>query len=382
MYFAVASYLEDNFREINLFFSDFLCKNFFSQSFFRKTLFCTVSSGFQGTFELTEKMEEETYSSIFTALKHPVRRGILRMLSEQPMSFSDVLGKLTIDSAHLSYHLGNLGSLVFKNQDEKYQLSYVGRAALNLMYGIEEPKKEITKNKPTHNLARLAVIILITALILTGAYLTSVTAYEQMYSLPTSSGGTYGKPEVVKTDQGNVTFTTYIWTRAPPPEGLVIDRVSYIAVKCLFSDNITQGTQGIYNVTIRYLEYSTVDGAYIPKEKIYAGWFSPTEMQENYIFRGFVDVPGTIGVSETQQPIVRDIVVTAFANTSGPITREFDIEAPRYGNAYMLTQPYRAMGFEFIAAGTVLCVLTLATALFILPWWKFREITRHEHEAS
>lgn len=198
---------------------------------------------------MTEKMEEETYSSIFTALKHPIRRGILRMLSDKPMSFSDILSKLTIDSAHLSYHLGNLGSLVSKSPDEKYQLSYVGRAALNLMYGIEEPKREITKKKPAHNLARLSVIILIIALILAGWHLTTITTYEP-YWLPYETFAMQGN-RTVETERGNVTFTTYIHTRSPPPEELTIDRLAFISVRCLFSENITQGTQGIYNVTIR-----------------------------------------------------------------------------------------------------------------------------------
>lgn len=298
------------------------------------------------------------------------------MLSDKPMSFSDILSKLTIDSAHLSYHLGNLGTLVSKSPDEKYQLSYVGRAALNLMYGIEEPKGEITKKKPAYNLVRLSVIILIIALILTGWHLTTITTYEPTYSLPCEAIAMH-ENRTVETERGNITFTTYIRTWAPPPENLVIDKVAYISVKCLFTENITQGTQGIYNVTIRYLEYSPVDGGiYIPKEKTYTDWFSPTEMRDDYIFRGFVSIPGSIGLSESQQPIPKDIVVTVLTNTSAPIkSAPFRIEAYRYGNVYIPTQPYRATGFKFIAAGTLLCIVTLITALFILPWWEFREIT-------
>jgi len=333
--------------------------------------------------KLTEKMEEETYSSIFTALKHPIRRGILSMLSDKPMGFSDILSKLTIDSAHLSYHLGNLGSLVSKSPDEKYQLSYVGRAALNLMYGIEEPKREMTKKKPAHNLARLSVIVLIIALILAGWHLTTITAYERMYNVPGFGSIAKYENKTVETERGNITFTTYICTITHPPESLTVSLSALIYVKCLFSENITQGTQGIYNLTIRYLEYSTVDGGiYISKEKTYTGWFSPTEMQENYIFRGFVDIPGSIGLSETQQPIVRDIVVTAFANTSWPITSGFTIEAPRYGNAYIPTQPYRALGLKFIAAGTLLCIVMLITTFFILPSGSFREIARHQSKTG
>ena len=82
--------------------------------------------------------EEEPYSSIFASLKHPVRRKILRMLSEKPRSFSEILEAFKVSSSHLTYHLENLGELVSKTDDGKYKLSTFGEAAVATMSRVEE----------------------------------------------------------------------------------------------------------------------------------------------------------------------------------------------------------------------------------------------------
>lgn len=71
--------------------------------------------------------EDEVYSTIFTSLKHPVRRKILRMLSEMPRSFSEVLEALGISSSHLTYHLESLGELSFQDGERKIQAVHVRR---------------------------------------------------------------------------------------------------------------------------------------------------------------------------------------------------------------------------------------------------------------
>ncbi len=94
--------------------------------------------------------EEETYSTIFASLKHPVRRKILRMLSEKPRNFSEILEALGISSSHLTYHLENLGELVFKMGDGKYKLSTFGEAAVTTMSKVEEaPKVTELKRRPS-----------------------------------------------------------------------------------------------------------------------------------------------------------------------------------------------------------------------------------------
>jgi len=82
--------------------------------------------------------EEEIYSTMFSSLKHPARRKILRMLSQKPMSFSQMLDAVGVSSSHLTYHLENLGELLTKSEDGQYKLSTFGVAAVNTMKIVEE----------------------------------------------------------------------------------------------------------------------------------------------------------------------------------------------------------------------------------------------------
>lgn len=82
--------------------------------------------------------EEEIYSIMFSSLKHPVRRKILRMLSEESMTFSQLLEALGVSSSHLTYHLESLGELLSKTEDGSYKLSSFGQASVATMKGVEE----------------------------------------------------------------------------------------------------------------------------------------------------------------------------------------------------------------------------------------------------
>ena len=82
--------------------------------------------------------DEEVYTTIFNALRHGVRRRILRMLSETQMTFTALNDKLNISSSHLTYHLDSLKELVSKD-DASYRLSVFGRAAVDMMNGVENP---------------------------------------------------------------------------------------------------------------------------------------------------------------------------------------------------------------------------------------------------
>ena len=126
-----------------------------------------------------EELEEETYSLIFTSLKHTIRRRIMRMLAEKPLTYSEILETLGIDSGHLSYHLENLGELAYNDQSGHYHLSSFGRAAVELMSGIEEqvPMPSRSKKKPRNLLATTYSIVLALLLVLASLYFVSyVTA--------------------------------------------------------------------------------------------------------------------------------------------------------------------------------------------------------------
>jgi hypothetical protein len=89
---------------------------------------------------------EETYSAMFSTLRHPTRRKIIRMLSEREMTFSQMLEELGIPGSHLTYHLENLGEFLVKMPDGKYKLSSVGEASCSIMKGAEEvPNIQSTK---------------------------------------------------------------------------------------------------------------------------------------------------------------------------------------------------------------------------------------------
>lgn len=113
--------------------------------------------------------EEEIYSTMFSSLKHPVRRKILRMLANKPMTFMEMVELLGVSSSHLTYHLECLGELIFKMDNNNYKLSSFGLATISAMKGVEDPETE-----PKRHLklsfkwravfaALLVVIILLTA---------------------------------------------------------------------------------------------------------------------------------------------------------------------------------------------------------------------------
>ena len=56
--------------------------------------------------------KEEIYSTMFSSLKHPARRKILRVLSDKPLTFTEMLELLGISSSNLTYHLESLGELI------------------------------------------------------------------------------------------------------------------------------------------------------------------------------------------------------------------------------------------------------------------------------
>ena len=107
--------------------------------------------------------EEEIYSIMFSSLKHPQRRKILRMLSEKSMTFSELLEALAVSSSHLTYHLENLGELVVKLDNGKYRLSSFGEASVATMRGVEEApsieKKRFAAFSPKWKTVFVALLI-------------------------------------------------------------------------------------------------------------------------------------------------------------------------------------------------------------------------------
>jgi DNA-binding transcriptional ArsR family regulator len=119
---------------------------------------------------MSESSEDEIYSTMFSSLKHPVRRKILRMLGNKPMTFMEMVDELGVSSSHLTYHLESLGELISKHDSGQYKLSAFGVATVGAMKGVEEvheaePKKrQVTSKWKTVSAALLIAVLLISAL--------------------------------------------------------------------------------------------------------------------------------------------------------------------------------------------------------------------------
>ena len=122
------------------------------------------------------EVEEEVYTTIFNALRHGVRRRILRMLSEKHMAFTAINDKLHISSSHLTYHLDSLRELVSKN-DAIYRLSVFGRAAVDMMNGIEDPPREIGPIPVKDTFKLISGVLLVTVIALSALHVDLNTKY-------------------------------------------------------------------------------------------------------------------------------------------------------------------------------------------------------------
>jgi len=133
--------------------------------------------------------EEDVYSTVFSVLKHPVRRRILRMLSAKPQTYTEILRALNVETGYLNYHLENMRDLVTKDEEGRYSLSVFGEAAVNLITRVEEPVKREQKTRVLGvrlTTTRLLILALI-ALVAANAYLLLV--YQGLYRDRTNALG-------------------------------------------------------------------------------------------------------------------------------------------------------------------------------------------------
>ena len=113
--------------------------------------------------------EDEIYSVMFTSLKHPVRRKILRMLGNKSMTFMEMVEELGISSPNLTYHLESLGELVSKMENDKYKLSSFGLATISAMKGIEEVHVTDPKRRTAvFKWRAITAVLLVAVLLLSG----------------------------------------------------------------------------------------------------------------------------------------------------------------------------------------------------------------------
>lgn len=121
---------------------------------------------------VSESHEDEIYSTMFSSLKHPVRRKILRMLGNKPMTFMEMVEQLGVSTPHLTYHLENLGELVSKTDDSLYRLSAFGQATVTAMKDVEEvhetePKRRVMTLRWRALFAGLLIAVVVLASVAT-----------------------------------------------------------------------------------------------------------------------------------------------------------------------------------------------------------------------
>jgi DNA-binding transcriptional ArsR family regulator len=121
--------------------------------------------------------EDEIYSIMFTSLKHPVRRKILRMLANKPMTFMEIVENLGVSTSHLTYHLESLGELVSKMDNGQYKLSTFGLATVSAMNSVEEAPQTEAKRRIKLNLKWKAIF---GALLIAVILLASISAFQLM----------------------------------------------------------------------------------------------------------------------------------------------------------------------------------------------------------
>jgi DNA-binding transcriptional ArsR family regulator len=109
-------------------------------------------------------------STVYRALKHDLRREILSLLAGGPISYTDVLRALEVESGLLAYHLRIMDALVEKDGNGRYVLSGLGLEALSLT----EKEAHLLQSRslsPSGRVVRLIFVVLIVLSVLSNAYL-------------------------------------------------------------------------------------------------------------------------------------------------------------------------------------------------------------------
>ncbi|MCW4014617.1 MAG: winged helix-turn-helix domain-containing protein [Candidatus Bathyarchaeota archaeon] len=127
-----------------------------------------------------QRKDDELYTTMFNALRHGVRRKILRILSKRKESFTSLLNELEISSSHLTYHLDSLGELIAKDES-LYGLSVFGKAAVDMMKNIEDPPKSYFQDNPGEVFKYITIMLLTLFIISSGLLvnLMEIQAYQE-----------------------------------------------------------------------------------------------------------------------------------------------------------------------------------------------------------
>ena len=332
------------------------------------------------------EFEEETYSTVFTALKHPVRRRLLRTLSQGSRTFTDLQNSFKVNAAVLTFHLDTMKDLICKTEDGKYSLSTMGEGAMALMERVEEPPKA-TPATPSHkNSRRLNILQAVTigiavVLVVSGTYLTSISPAQVFYDVPAEWSLTDYFPDD--------TYPDKVWGS----EFYVIDGNSYDVRYSLFVNrpsrllnqleteyeadiwvNLTTNEtapSALYYIAINY-ENSTVDNIFYKNQQIYYGKFQPVNSLGGLAFSTHLTLYDA--QLKEQLPIrVHDIRFNIWTNTtlSGIVTGAdmadfLSVKASATEGFYFETRPYESQGNIITIIGIILLIAALMMSIMSL----------------
>lgn len=255
--------------------------------------------------------DEEPYSTIFASLNHPVRRKILRMLSQKPMSFSEILEALGVSSSFLTYHVENLGELVSKTDGGKYRLSSFGEAAIATMTKVEDIPTTVRQQeaKSRRFAARSAVLALgivciLLICVLGGAMLYYTRAINDRDNEVNSLKATISQLNTTITEQNNLIsqLESNLTSLTASGNNLTVLQVWYNSSYVLpILSGFWYGpvSFGPYNLTV-----TVVNGTVL----ISGAMVSVSDVLEN--LTGYTDAHGVVTFSVQSQPYPVEVVMT------------------------------------------------------------------------
>lgn len=353
------------------------------------------------------EFEEETYSTVFTALKHPVRRRLLRVLSQGSRTFTDLQSSFKVNGAVLTYHLDSMKDLICKTEDGKYGLSTMGEGAIALMERVEEPPKA-TPTKPSPKRSRRlsilqsATICIAIILLVSGTYLTSISSVQDFYDVPADWSLAHVFYEYAQYDP-----VSGVWTSLPDfydiggnsydvrysllvdPSSQLLNQLTKEHEADIYVNLRTNETapSALYFVDLYYLQFSPRDFNYHMKKQTYQGEFQPVKNPIGLAFSTHISLPfnfytssftgRSINIEDKSPTLLNSIWVNIWTNTTynggyGLVTDEqilsdfINIKAAATEEFHSETHPYESQGNIITTIGIILLVAALMMSILSL----------------
>jgi hypothetical protein len=319
---------------------------------------------------MPDENTDETYSVIYAALKHPVRRRVLRMLAEEDLTYTQILNKLDLDTGHLNYYLESLGELLAKTSEGKYRLSEFGIAAVDLMAGIEETDHLRTQTGK-YWLSKRRILLLIQVLAVISLIIAALFFFNVKYNSVYYHGGT-NRGTIFLAPNGTMANNDFIsihdWPINTTTENY---QVSYrILIKTnatLWIQLVGGNTDGTYHPSMDKLP----SGGYLLYNQTYPGPYPSSEGQGIKIGY-FIEVPispAELGYKYGNGGSPYEVRIANLGKATSPDVSRADETMPNHTASIELETQYpyvKEVDYPYYYHGVVFIVLALITA--VLPY--------------